>query len=55
MNGESDERATNPPSEEQPEHEPGEGEPEPDPGESPGPLGNPANDEEALANRQQDD
>ena len=44
-----DERSTEPPAERQPEHDPG----EEDEGDS-GPLGNPAQDEEALGNRQQE-
>ena len=51
----SDERATEPPGTEPPDQDPGEGEPEPDPGDSPGPMGNPASDEEALSHRQQED
>lgn len=49
-----DERGTEPPAEGQPDHNPGEGEADPAPAESPGPMGNPANDEEALSQRQQE-
>ena len=45
-----DERSTEPPSESPPE----EGADESDAGEAHGPLGNPATDEEALRNRQQE-
>ena len=51
---ERDERATESPASGEPDRDPGEGEPEPDPGDSPGPLGNPASDEEALSHRQQE-
>ena len=51
---ERDERATEPPATGQPEQDPGEGDPEPDPGDSPGPMGNPASDEEALSHGQQE-
>lgn len=47
---ERDERAAQPPADG--DRDPGKG--EPDPGGSPGPMGNPASDEEALSHRQQE-
>ncbi len=50
-----DERGSEPPDEKGHDKAPQEGsEPEHDPVSSPGPQGNPASDEEALANRQQE-
>ncbi len=53
----SDERGSKPPADEGRDKAPQEGsgsEPGEDPVESPGPQGNPASDEEALSNRQQE-
>jgi hypothetical protein len=50
-----DHRATDEPSQGEPEHDPAEGAGESPADEQPGPMGNPAVDEEALRNRQQDE